>query len=313
MRTAIPALLFVLAFTAAARGQTTDSPPAERLPTIDELPPLDLEPESRGAGVSYDLRVGAGMQSGGSEFDVFRAHATVGASTRLSKQVDLRLSFGYEFDNYDFDMDSFFGNDVWDQVHTYGVRANFDIKIDSDWTLFVGPVFQVSHESGAEFDESWIAGGFAGLTYQVEPGVTIGGGVGITSQLQDRARLQPIIILDWEISSDVRLTSRTEIGLTGVSLVFDLYEKFDIGLGIAYVFKRFRMDDTGIVPGGIGQETSLPVYISGTYTLGPSSTITAYAGVVLSGEIELENRDGGKLTDEYDPMALFGLSVALEF
>lgn len=319
MRNAIPSLLLAAAVisiqTAPAPAQTT-APTTERIPTIDELPAFQLEaetpPRPRRA-VNYSLTAGAGMQSGGSEFDAFRANVGVGASMNLSNDVDLTLSFGYNFDNYRFDSNSVFGPDVWDQVHTYGARANFNIKLNSDWTFFVGPVFQVSSESGAEFDESWIGGGFAGLTFQAEPGVVIGGGVGVVSQLQDKARLQPIIILDWEVTNDIRLTSRSGTGLTGLNLVFDVTEKLDVAFGVTYVFKRFRMDDEGIVPGGIGQETGLPVQISATYTLSPTSTITGYAGVVLSGEIELEQRDGGKSFDDYDPMGLFGVTASFRF
>lgn len=316
MLKAIPVVLLAAAVAGTAVAQTTVPAATRRIPTIDELSSSGRGQEAPARPrntIHYSLNAGVGMQSGGDEFDVLRANTTISASKELSPNVDVSLTLSYGFDNYDFDANSFFGSDVWGQVHTYGARANLDVELNSDWTLFFGPAFQVSQESGAEFDESWIGGAFAGLIYKAQPGVVIGGGVGIFSEIQDQARFQPIIILDWEISSDVRLTSRTAVGLTGVNVVLDLTENIDVAVGVSYLYKRFRMDDTGISPGGVGQETGVPVYLSGTYTLSSTSTISAYVGVVVGGEIEIENRDGGKTTDDYGVMGLFGLSFSMRF
>ncbi len=253
---------------------------------------------------------------GGGDLNVFRLQFGVIGRAGLTRDLDLAVHIGYDVDLYDFSGTSALGIDPWEDVHTFNVGALLSMDMSNDWTLFGGPVFQIAREDSADLDDSFIGGGVFGATYEVNSSLTVGGGVGVVTQIEDDARLFPVIVLDWEISDTLRLTSRTAgaAGRSGLELVYDFANDWEAAIGGSYEFRRFRLDDDGVAPGGVGEEVSTPIRARLSRRMGDHVVLDFYAGVVTVSDIELADVHGIVLgVADVDPTGLLGFTVRLTF
>ena len=284
----------------------------------------DAQPASESnTDLSFDIHFGfehtfdADLEQGG-DVNIFRISAGVTGKTSLTQEMDLALSLDFGVDLYNFDGTTGFGGvDPWEDIHTFGFAAILSLEMTNDWTIFGGPVFQFAREDNADLDESFIGGGLIGATYQFDSDLTLGGGFGIVTQIEDDARFFPVFVVNWQIRDDLVLTSNTSGGATGksgIEFVFDLGNGWEAGFGGYYEFNRFRLDDEGVAPNGVGEEVRLPIQARFSGKLGDYVDIDFYAGITLSTEVELADTNGLVLgTDDVDPSGILGVNVSLRF
>ena len=85
-------------------------------------------------------------------------------------------------------------------------------------------------------------------------------------------------------------------------------------VGAAYRVLRFRLSDTGLVSNGVGQKTSVPVFLHLTRNFTDQMALHVYGGVVAGGKLRVEDSSGDKLREEdFDPAPLFGLTFVGRF
>ncbi|MEE9130841.1 MAG: hypothetical protein V3T84_12540 [Phycisphaerales bacterium] len=275
-----------------------------------------------GPDLSFTVTVGAESSleadvEGGGALDVFRMRFGVTGKAELTHDLDLTVSIGYGLDLYEFSGTTRLGGvEPWENIHTLSVGALLSLDLNDDWTVFGGPVVQFAREDNVGLDDSFIGGAVVGATYEVSSTVTVGGGIGVVSQIEDDARLFPVIVLEWEISDTLRLTSQTSgaAGRSGLELVYDLGNDWETAIGASSDFRRFRLDDEGIAPDGVGEETRLPIRARLTYRAGDHFIIDLYAGMALSSELVLDDADGALLgTEDVDPAGLLGVTFTISF
>jgi len=107
-----------------------------------------------------------------------------------------------------------------------------------------------------------------------------------------------VLVLDWAITDQLslRTNSRASHGaLPAVELVYDLGQDFEIALGKSYQFRRFRLDNTGVAPDGVGEEKREPWYVRFGYRFNPTSELSFIAGVDFDGQYRLEDDQGNRL------------------
>ncbi len=276
----------------------------------------------RGPDLSFTVYAGAesGLESdvqGGGALDVLRMRFGVTGKTDLTRDLDLAVSVGYGLDLYDFSGTTRLGGvEPWENIHTLSIAALLSLDMNDDWTAFGGPVVQFAREDNVGLDDSFIGGAVVGATYKVSSSLTVGGGIGVVTQIEDDTRLFPVIVLEWEISDTLRLTSQTSgaAGRSGIELVYDLGNDWETAIGGGYDFRRFRLDDEGIAPDGVGEETRLPIRARLSYRASDNFVIDLYAGIAMSSELVLED-DAGVLLgrEDVDPAGLFGVTLTLSF
>jgi hypothetical protein len=82
---------------------------------------------------------------------------------------------------------------------------------------------------------------------------------------------------------------------------------------LAWERDRFRLDDEGVAPEGVGENESTPLWMRLTYQTQPMD-FTVIAGVNLGGELTLEDRDGNRIArEDYDPSVAVGLTGRIRF
>ncbi len=147
--------------------------------------------------------------------------------------------------------------------------------------------------------------------------MTIGPGIGVLSQLEDSASIFPILIVDWKITDRLSLETGRGLGATqgpGLDFKYRLSDAWTLGIGGRYESQRFRLDDKGVAPGGIGGDRSIPLYLSATYSRGRDLQISAVAGVELDGELRLEDSNGRLISrDDYESAPFLGGTFNFRF
>ncbi|MCP3902948.1 MAG: hypothetical protein GY715_04865 [Planctomycetes bacterium] len=289
-------------------------------------PPRSAPPPAPAPAPSSDLTItllGGGdyqfdstLDNGG-EMSVGRIGGGISLMTRLGTDLTLRTNFGYELNMYDFKGPGFAALQPWDDVHTLNISAQFVYALDEEWSLFGGPIIEASREEDGDWDDSWTAGGVVGATLRVDEGLTVGLGIGVISQLQDSARWFPAVVVEAELSSNWRLTTRA--GGTagtggGVEAIYDAGEGWEFGFGGRYRFRRFRLDNEGTAAHGVGQEEGTILYGRIGYDPTNDISMSLIVGVTLGAEFEVESAGGVIFAEsDYDPAAVVGFVGTLRF
>ena len=254
---------------------------------------------------------------GGGDYRASRYFLRADASTEIGESLELGLGFSYDYEDYDFSgSTAFAGPDPWDQVHRVGFGAKLLYRIVKDWTLLIGPSLEFSRESGADWGDASTYGGVISATHRVNRNLTIGAGVGVFSGLEE-VKAFPLIFVNWRISERLRLSNPLRVGPAGpagLELVYKLGENWEIGGGAAYRSFRFRLDDQGVVPDGIGEVKFVPFWGRVSRKLGAHFTFDFYAGAFLAGELTIEDSNGNELgSADHDPAPFSALTVSGRF
>ncbi len=267
-------------------------------------------------GGGYIHQFNANIDEGG-DFDVNRFSTSLAARTRLTEDVSLSLQFNYNFDDYDFGGTALGVNNPWSDIHTIAFGAILSASLSNEFDVFGGPVFQFSRESGADWGDSIIAGGILGGSYHFNDQLTIGGGIGVVSQIEDSALVFPIIIIDWQLTDQLRLSSRGTAGsggqagpaFTGVELIWEPGGGLDFAIGAARNYARFRLENDNV-----GQDESIPFWVRAGYQASPEVRFDALVGVTAFGELKLDDAGGSRLAKEdYDSSPFIGIFGSVRF
>lgn len=299
-------LASLLCSNALIAGET---PPTEVTPSTTESIP-NWVPSFR---LGYMHQFDTDLDQGGS-FSVDRVNTRIGISRVFSRSNTIGLSLGYGFNGYDF---SDVAADPWSDIHRVSLSAPIRWAINDDWQLFAIPSIRSVAEDGADFSDSLTGGFLGGVSYRFGDHLTIGPGVGVLSQLEDSTSVFPILLIKWKITDCLQLETGRGFGASqgpGLNLVWNVSDQWKITLGGRYEKLRFRLDDSGTNPDGIGEDRGIPVYLGASYATSQFSELTFYAGAQFGGELRFENESGHSISKtDYDTAPFAGIAWKLGF
>lgn len=259
---------------------------------------------------------------GGGGVSVDRGYGVVGAGFELSPSLDLGLRLAWEGSWYDWDGQSalFLGGTTrpWRDPQSIQLGGNLRMRLDDSWSLQAGLFGTASGELDADVEDTLSIGGILGATYRADERFMIGGGVLVASQIEDDALIIPLIFIDWRINETLRLTNAAgpEAYPTGagLELVWSATRELDLAIGGKYEVRRFRLDDEGPAPDGVGQDRSFGLWGRAAYRFTPQLRLDFIFGAALGGELRLENDRGNKLAEvDVDPAPFLGLFLSYRF
>ncbi len=299
-------LVFMLAFSGAVQAQ---NPESGRSMPYGKL------------GWSTFLRGGYLHQfetdiDGGGEFSVDRFFVQGGVTYSPQIRRSISLALGYGYDGYDFSGSGRFGAfQPWSHINSYRISTPVRWGFGEKWTLFFIPTLRFTAESGADLDDAAQGGGFAGFSYQFNDRLTLGPGIGALTQIEDSASVFPVILIDWKITDRLSLKTGRGTGATlGPGLVLDwrASEKWSLSLGGRYERLRFRLDDRGLEPKGVGEDRAFPIFGGINYSYSRRFQMSLVGGVEVGGKLSLNDRDGNEIVKEsHDPAPFIGLAFSL--
>jgi hypothetical protein len=256
------------------------------------------------------------LDSGGSA-----GYAGVLASLGRSWTIDPGSSLGFrvrlDYEDWRFDdLGAFGGFAPWSEVFRAGFAVPYSVTTDGGWRWSLTPTVEYAGESGAEFSDSLEYGASLVAARAIRPDLTLGLGVGVYYRIEETSAF-PFVMIDWRITDRLRLSNPTPggpSGPAGLELRYALDSGWEVGLGAAYRSDRFRLDRDGPFPGGVGEQTAVPVLASVGRQLSEGLSLRFYAGVALGSNLRVEDDDGRRLYDEdRDPAPMVGLLVSGRF
>jgi hypothetical protein len=258
----------------------------------------------------------ADLDNGG-DFSVWSAFVRGGVMGNLGGGNGAGVTLNYDYSDYSFSSANAFGGVApWGIVQRYGVAVPLSFALHDGWSLGVIPSVDWFKENGASAGDSLAWGGIVSATKRFADGNRIGLGVGVYERI-DKTSALPFLIVDWRFNDRWRLTNPLAAGPTGpagLELDYRLNSDWELGVGAAYRAMRFRLSKTGPVPGGVGVERGLPVFLRATRGLGAQSQLHLYAGVVAAGELRVENSSGYLLQKtDYDPAPFVAATFVARF
>ena len=274
---------------------------------------LDEESLPRSAVVGeagYAWQGKADIDGGG---DVAVNRFDVGLLGRIDPLDRLRWTnvFFFSINDYNFDGGGFASGDPWDTILTMRLASTLRWAINEQWGVFGGGVFIFSPETGANWGDSFSGGGQAGVDFRPRKNLFVSIGLAVISQIEDDARLTPAIILNWEPYDRwaVRVGSVPASGGAAAAgeVAYQIAEPVEIGLGLLYNQRRFRLDDSGPVPDGVGEDNTMPVRLRLGWNITPQIGLHLLAGAAFGGEVRIDDQYGNELNKQnYDPAPYLG-------
>ncbi len=265
---------------------------------------------------AYAHQFDATLHTGG-DFHVDRYFLRMDGFKRHSDVLSLGVGVAYDVSDY-----SFSGNAAvpvrtpWDQVHVLTLSATGMYSPDEKWRLFVAPSLGVAAGSGADWGDSLVYGGILWTSFRCTPDLVVGLGAGLFSKPEEFSAF-PVVVIDWKISDRMRLSNPLYDGVTGPAGL-ELSYKFDGGSSVAaggsYRSQRFRLDDSGGVRGGVGEDQGFPLWLKLSTRVGAQGTLNFLGGVIAGGKLTLEDSHGNTVEEQdYDASPFLSSTFSFKF
>ena len=264
-------------------------------------------------GGSANYAADTDLHDDGGSFSVFRSGGSIAFERPFSPTTDLRLNISGEYSHYFFrNINAVPGDDGSDSLDAYqfDIRPTISHRFSENFSAFGGFTVTASGMSEAHVDDALSYGVFAGVNYRVSPNVWIGGGLAVTTQLEDSALVVPLLSVNWQITPDWMLSSD---GL-GLKLAYKLDDAWTVYARARYDFRQFRLDGSEVLSNGVLTDQSVPIAVGITYDFGDSLKMSAEAGVVAYRRLEFRDSGGDQVgADEADPAAFVSVQVTYSF
>ncbi|MCX8070654.1 MAG: hypothetical protein N2738_09150 [Thermodesulfovibrionales bacterium] len=251
----------------------------------------------------------------GMDFKVNRGLLRADIKTRQSENLITGIGINYDLFDYSFgNLEKISPIKPWKTVYDMNLSANLLYLVDENMRLFISPSFGVAKESGASFGDSLVYGSAGWVSYKFSPNLVLGLGAGIFKK-PDKVSVYPIVIVDWGVSSDIKLSNPLTPGPTGpagLELSYALSNDLRIGGGLAYRSLRFRLDDRDNLKNGIGEDRGFPIWMRISYKAFKSGSIDFFGGAMMAGRLKIENDDSKDIMREnYKPAPFVALTLSM--
>ncbi len=224
-----------------------------------------------------------------------------GGGWRVSEQLRAGVTASYDFIDYRFENPTAFGGQApWDVVQRIGLAFPLSWAGASGWFASVVPSFDFIGENGSSWSDSLSYGATfsGGKAYAADK--RLGLGVGVFSRPEETT-VFPFLIVDWALTDRLRLTNPLTAGPTGpagLELLYAIGGGWEVGGGAAYRSLRFRLDEGGSTPSGVGEERGVATFLHATKRIDKTFEVGLYAGAVVAGKLRLEDSGGALITGE---------------
>ncbi len=231
--------------------------------------------------VDGDLDSGGQAGYGGLLMSLGRSWSLAAGST---------LGFGLSYGHQDWRFDNpgaFRGIAPWGTLNRFGLSVPFTYGTGGGWTLGFSPSVEYAGEAGARFSDALDYGALVSVVKPFRDDLTLGFGVGVYERIEETS-VFPVLIVNWRITDRLSLSNPAAAGPSGpagLELAYTLGSGWEAGIGGAYRSNRFRLDQDGPVPGGIGEYRHIPVLARIGRRLSDTLSLNLYAGVSLNSEV----------------------------
>jgi hypothetical protein len=258
----------------------------------------------------------ADLDNGG-ELGADHTVARVDLDWSRGRGESIGLSIGAGFHDYDFSGSSALSAVApWGEVTDISLGMSWRRPVGSAGMLFIAPSLEFARGEGADWGDSIRAGAILSYGYRVSDTLTIGVGAGVFTGLEETSAF-PVLLIDWQINDKWRVGNPFRPGPTGpagLEIAYAVNSDWEVALGGGWRSNRFRLDENGVIPDGIGEVEGIPVFLRLSWVVNESVSLDIYGGQFLSGEVTARDSKGRKIgQDDLDSAALLGLGLSAAF
>ncbi len=323
------ALAGLLAPSAPSAAQQPAQPPpvppppqpfvwADRGLAVGDVPvPPPPDPQIRfSVNAGYQHIFQTGLSTTGN-VAIDRVGLEIGAQFDLTRDLSIIANFGFEGNRYQFSQVTDLGADPWDDVYWFGLDVRLQWAMTDQALLWVGGYFHSWGENGATFGNTITGGGFMGASWVWDENLTVGVGFGVGSQISKDVIGWPIFQLHWQITPNLSFDTvpgPTGLWASGLEVAWAFNEMIDLGLGARYDYRRFRLNNVGVAPGGAGQEIVWPMWLRLGFQFSHTFSLDLYGGIATGGELALDDSNGLQLAStRYNVAPMVAVTGSLRF
>lgn len=240
-----------------------------------------------------------------------------GTSTGFGEGHRAGLTLNYDYVDYSFDNPVAFGGIApWKIVQRFGFSAPLSFAVQDGWRIGVAPSADWFRENGANTSDALVWGATLTAVKGFEGGNFLGLGLAAFSGIEEN-NFFPFPIVNWRFGPRWKLINPLAAGPTGpagLELEYLTDSGWSVGVGAAWRKARFRLSETGPVPNGVGQVSGAPIFLRASREFDDGFTLNLYAGVVVAGQLRVENPSGVKLReDDFDVSPIVGANFTVRF
>lgn len=243
---------------------------------------------------------------GGGKVTIARSRIQSNGRLFATRKLFANWSLGLGLSDYNFDNQA---SNPWDDIYQGNLTLSLLRPLNQQWSLLLSPSINVAGEADAQADRTISYGLLSALNWQVHKGLRLGLGFAAFENLEE-SQLFPVIIVDWQLSPNLRLANPLRAGVTGpagLELSWQAAKQWTLAAGGAARSYRFRLAKENRVSEGIGEESIVPVWLRLSRQLG-AGQLTLYTGAVLNGSLKLEENRGRTVSRrDYDETPFLAL------
>jgi len=259
------ALFGCLAGVANAQEGATDAPVASPPPAETAGPVVKKDAGSR---VRLSIRAFGAYEfetdtdDGDASYSVGRAGGGATLAWSVSEALSLSFEVGYDYSDYNFDnftdiVPVIDDNDPFDDFQLFSLSVSGLYRFDETWSLLLGGFARAGWETGADVSDAWTGGGYGAVGFRISENLSLGFGIGASSQHDDDAFVFPVITIRWQINEKLLLESQR----LGARLTYTLAEDVDLYARAEYFRREYRLADHEGIDEGVFRDTRVPVGI----------------------------------------------------
>jgi hypothetical protein len=255
---------------------------------------------------------------GGGNFTLSSAFLRFKVSYPFTPTTAVGLSLKYDIDDYDFSgSTSLGGKDPWNDVRRFGVGIPIFMRLGQRWALGLTPTINWLQEYGADSNDS-ISYGISGFAFRsFTRDKRLGLGAVFSRTVEDENKVFPILAVDWRFNEHWRLANPFDadvVGPAGLELGYSFNDHWSLRAGGVYRSFRFRLDNEGVAPNGIGENEGIVTFLRLNRSGKGGLKLDIYAGAMLDGKLKLKNAEGSKLISrDYDTAPFIALAFSADF
>ncbi len=309
-------MLTLLALLAVAQPETTST--AETSPVAETVAESGARPVRASLRLWGDATAEADFDGDNGSVQSSRAGADFEVGIPIGERSQLAIAAGTTGLFFDFGGDEGFGaGDPWDTVLEHTLGVGFSTRANEKWSYGGRAFVRSSGERGADFSDTMMFGVGGGFEYTFSEKFSAGPGFLVMSQLEDDVLVLPLVTFSWKISE--RWSAGTRVGTgsglgAGGGVQYQATDSLAVFGGVGYQSHRFRLDEDGATPDGVGEVTGVPVTLGFTWTASPQVSLSARGGWMFAQEYTLDDEDGDELREiDADSAPFLGATLHFSF
>jgi len=272
-------------------------------PLLDDLPARSITVGEIGYAIQGEADIDGG---GGADVQVNRFDAGILDHWNFQESWRWTNAFFFGANDYDFEGGGFAAGNPWETILSMRYTSTLRRALNEEWGVFGGGVFMFAPETSADWGDSFTGGGVGGFDWRPNSSFFVSVGLAVLSQIEDDALVTPSVVMSWTPVDQWSLRAGAVPASGGAAVASELAwriaDPLEVGLGVLFHQRRFRLNDSGPSPDGVGEDNNMPLRVRVGWDVTEQVSLHFSVGAVLAGELQLDDQNGNRINrQDYDP------------